>query len=330
MSWFDYPASSSDPSAPPVKGQGSYQQQQQYTGSYNGYGGGEQAAAAGWSSAYGQTDGATDSYAQNTGPSPHGQYYNNNTAAASPYGAAGSYAATNSSFPAASGGASPAYLHRPVSYGHPSYGQSYGQESAAYGQAYPPAQGQSQYRRPAVAASFPPGTEPEIVHIFEQTDSDRSGYIDAAELGRVLSTDGYTPFSPRTVRLILHLFAENQTDPTRVGPAGFVKAWRALNHWQTVFEKFDRDRSRTIEQDELRDALFSLGFAVPPQVLHMLVSKYDSTGQSTSIGYDNFIQCGLIVKGLTEKFKEKDLTLTGSATLDYTTFMLMVLPFIIA
>ncbi|CAM6049532.1 unnamed protein product [Sphagnum compactum] len=263
MSWFDYLAFSSDPSAPPGKGQGSYQQQQQYAGSYNGYGGGEQAGGG-------------------------------------------------------------------VSYGHPSYGQSYGQESAAYGQTYPPAQGQSQYRRPAVAASFPPGTEPEIVRIFEQTDSDRSGYIDAAELGRVLSTDGYTPFSPRTVRLILHLFAENQTAPTRVGPAGFVKAWRALNHWQTVFEKFDRDRSRTIEQDELRDALFSLGFAVPPQVLHMLVSKYDSTGRSTSIGYDNFIECGLIVKGLTEKFKEKDLTLTGSATLDYTTFMLMVLPFIIA
>lgn len=36
------------------------------------------------------------------------------------------------------------------------------------------------------------------------------------------------------------------------------------------------------------------------------------------------------LQGLTEKFKEKDLTFTGSATLDYTTFMLMVLPFIIA
>jgi hypothetical protein len=36
------------------------------------------------------------------------------------------------------------------------------------------------------------------------------------------------------------------------------------------------------------------------------------------------------LQGLTEKFKENDLTLTGSATLDYTTFMLMVLPFIIA
>jgi calcium-binding protein CML len=298
MSWFDYPASSSDPSAPPVKGQDSYQQQQQYAGSYNGYGGGEQAAAAaGRSSAYGQTDDAADSYAQYSGPSPpHGKYNNNNTAAASPYGAPSSYVATSSSFPAASGGASPAYLQRPVSYGHPSDGQSYGQESAAYGQTYPPAQGQSQYRPPGVAASFPPGTEPEIVRIFEQTDSDRSGYIDGAELGRVLSTDGYTPFSPRTVRLILHLFAENQTDPTKVGPAGFVKAWRALKHWQTVFEKFDRDRSRTIEQDELRNALFSLGFAVPPQVLQMLVSKYDSTGQSTSIRYDNFIQCGLIVK----------------------------------
>jgi hypothetical protein len=36
------------------------------------------------------------------------------------------------------------------------------------------------------------------------------------------------------------------------------------------------------------------------------------------------------LQGLTEKFKEKDLTRTGSATLDYTTFILMVLPFISA
>jgi hypothetical protein len=38
----------------------------------------------------------------------------------------------------------------------------------------------------------------------------------------------------------------------------------------------------------------------------------------------------LVVQGLSEKFKEKDINLQGSATLDYETFMLMVLPFIVA
>jgi len=59
---------------------------------------------------------------------------------------------------------------------------------------------------------------------------------------------------------------------------------------QTVFERFDRDRSGTIEGNELREALLSLGFNIPPQVLHILVSKYDTTGRGRSIEYDNFIE----------------------------------------
>ncbi len=39
--------------------------------------------------------------------------------------------------------------------------------------------------------------------------------------------------------------------------------------------------------------------------------------------------CG-VVQGLSEKFKEKDKNYTGVATMDYETFMLMVLPFIVA
>lgn len=36
------------------------------------------------------------------------------------------------------------------------------------------------------------------------------------------------------------------------------------------------------------------------------------------------------VQGLTEKFKEKDTGYSGSATFTYETFMLTVLPFLIA
>lgn len=35
---------------------------------------------------------------------------------------------------------------------------------------------------------------------------------------------------------------------------------------QAIFERFDRDRSGKIDSMELRDALYSLGYAIPPSV----------------------------------------------------------------
>lgn len=89
------------------------------------------------------------------------------------------------------------------------------------------------------------------------------------------------------------------------------------------FNQFDMDRSRTIEVEELRLALLSFNFAIPDAVLQMLVSKYDMTGSSRSIQFDNFLECGFIVKGLTEKFRDQDQLRVGSSTFDYTSFMLM-------
>ena len=60
---------------------------------------------------------------------------------------------------------------------------------------------------------------------------------------------------------------------------------------QAIFEKFDRDRSGKIDAGELREALMSLGFAVSPVVLDLLVSKFDkSGGRNKAIEYDNFIE----------------------------------------
>ena len=60
---------------------------------------------------------------------------------------------------------------------------------------------------------------------------------------------------------------------------------------QTNFERFDRDRSGKIDPNELREALMSLGFAVSPVVLDLLVSKFDKTGgKNKAIEYDNFIE----------------------------------------
>ncbi|CAI9289864.1 unnamed protein product [Lactuca saligna] len=173
----------------------------------------------------------------------------------------------------------------------------------------------SQYGYAPPTPSFPPGTHPEIIRNFQMVDSDRSGFIDAKELQRALSS-GYQQFSLRTIRLLIFQFG-NPADPHRIGPKEFSELWNCLGQWRAIFERFDRDR--------ISDMQFH------PTVLQLLIEKYDDqSGRRPDLSFDSFVECGMIVKGLTEKFKEKDTRYTGSATLSYETFMTMVIPFLAA
>jgi len=224
-------------------------------------------------------------------------------------------------------------------YGAPSGGQQYGApppSSSPYGAppygAPPPASsapgGYGSMFAALVPSAFPPGTDPNVVACFQAADRDGSGTIDDKELQAALS--GYNQsFSLRTVHLLMYLFTN--TNIRRIGPKEFIDVFYSLQNWRSIFERFDRDRSGKIDASELRDALLSLGYSVSPTVLDLLVSKFDKTGgKSRAIEYDNFIECCLTVKGLTEKFKEKDTAFSGSATFTYEAFMLTVLPFLIA
>ena len=175
---------------------------------------------------------------------------------------------------------------------------------------------------------FPPGTDPNVIACFQLADQDGSGFIDDKEMQRALSSYNES-FSLRTVHLLMYTFT--QTNARKIGPKEFAALFYSLQSWRGIFERFDRDRSGFIDANELRDALLSLGFSVSPVVLELLVSKFDkSGGKKRAIEYDNFIECCLTVKGLTEKFKEKDKAYTGMGTFNYEEFMLTVLPFLIA
>ncbi|KAL2899424.1 putative calcium-binding protein CML48 [Bienertia sinuspersici] len=175
---------------------------------------------------------------------------------------------------------------------------------------------------------FPPGTDPEIIRSFQMVDRDNSGFIDDFELQNALSL-GYNRFNRSTVRLLIFLFKNPSEKSLIIRPGEFAALWSCLGQWRVIFERFDRDRCG-IDLEELRDALYSLGYAVPPSVLQLLISRYDSgTGRKTHLSFDSFIECGMVVKGLTEKFKEKDTRYTGSATITYDDFMSMVLPYLV-
>lgn len=161
-------------------------------------------------------------------------------------------------------------------------------------------------------------------------DRDHSGYVEDKELQEALSS-GYQRFSLRTIRLLIFLFKNPSESFPRIGPKEFAALWSCLGQWRAIFDRFDRDRSGKIDATELRDALYSLGYMVPPSVFEVLISRYTAgSGRRPELCFDSFVECGMIVKGLTEKFKEKDKRYAGSAKLTYDEFMSMILPFIVS
>ncbi|XP_047939130.1 probable calcium-binding protein CML48 isoform X2 [Salvia hispanica] len=207
--------------------------------------------------------------------------------------------------------------------------------SGSFGWSSPP-QGYGFYHPPPppqtanVYSSFPPGTHPDVILSFQMVDTNRNGYIEEKELQDALAWN-YQRFSPRTLRLLNFLFRDPRESSSIIGPKEFEAIWRCLGQWRAIFERFDRDRSGKIDATELKDALLSLGYAVLPSVLQVLISRYDDgSRRPAELSFDSFIECGMIVKGLSEKFKEKDKHCTGSATLTYETFMYMIIPFLVA
>ncbi|XP_041989686.1 probable calcium-binding protein CML48 [Salvia splendens] len=209
--------------------------------------------------------------------------------------------------------------------------------SGSFGWGSPP-QGYGYYQPPPppppetanVYSSFPAGTHPDVIRSFQMVDRNQNGYIEEKELQEALAWN-YQSFSLRTLRLLIFLFRDPRESSSIIGPKEFEAIWRCLGQWRAIFERFDRDRSGKIDPMELRDALHSLGYAVPPSVLQVLISRYDNGSRlPAELSFDSFIECGMIVKGLTEKFKEKDKHYTGSAMLTYETFMCMIIPFLVA
>ncbi|KAI3872142.1 hypothetical protein MKW98_011634 [Papaver atlanticum] len=143
-------------------------------------------------------------------------------------------------------------------------------------------------------SAFPKGTNPEIVKCFKMVDQDKSGFVDDKELQRE-----------------------------------FIAVYQSLQNWRETFERFDTDRSGKIDSCELQRALGRLGFTVSPAIMNLLISKYDKTGyKKKGLEYDSFIECCLTVKGLTDKFRENDISCTGTVTFTCEEFMMVVLPFL--
>ncbi|KAF8491465.1 hypothetical protein F5888DRAFT_1050650 [Russula emetica] len=218
-----------------------------------------------------------------------------------------------------------------MSYGGNQYGGQYG--GGQYG-GPPPYQGAGGF---APHDPVPPqGADPQLWSWFTSVDKDRSGSISAAELQRAL----INAFDLDTVKLLMNIF-----DTDRSGTIGFNEfagLWKYIKDWQGVFLHFDRDRSGTIDGQELQSALNQFGFRLSPQLLNLVQRKYDvklegsagPTGPAArgypaaapaGITFDRFVRACVVVKQLTESFSSLDGDRDGWIQLSYEKFMETVL-----
>jgi len=114
---------------------------------------------------------------------------------------------------------------------------------------------------------------------------------------------------------------------------GVLTKW--AQDWQGVFLHFDRDRSGTIDGQELHQALNQFGYRLSPQLLNLLQRKYGTApGPAAARGYpaaapgitfDRFVRACVVVKQLTESFAALDTDRDGWVQMNYEKFLETVL-----
>ncbi|KAI5117977.1 hypothetical protein M0805_004910 [Coniferiporia weirii] len=179
----------------------------------------------------------------------------------------------------------------------------------------------------------PPGADPQLWEWFSTVDEDNSGAVTAVELERCLINGDWTPFDLDTVKLLMTIF-----DTDRSGTIGFNEfagLWKYIKDWQGVFRHFDRDRSGSIDGGELEEALRQFGYNLSPQLMRLLLAKYDisaseptttrGAGPPPAITFDRFVRACVVIRQLTESFQRLDTQRSGWIQINYDTFMQTVL-----
>ncbi|XP_070580127.1 programmed cell death protein 6-like isoform X2 [Ptychodera flava] len=212
------------------------------------------------------------------------------------------------------------YGAHPQQYGAPSQSQGYGatppQSYAGYGGAAGYGGGYGSGPPP------PPGVDPKLWDWFRIVDADGNGKITALELRQVLLNGNWSPFNAETCRLMIGMFDRNKDGTIDVHE--FAALWKYIEEWKNCFDKFDLDRSGNIDAGELLNAFRTFGYQLSMDFCRLVVSRFDRRAVNT-INFDDFIQCCVMLRSLTDSFKQKDVQRTGWVTVTYEEFLQMVL-----
>ncbi|KAL6636053.1 EF-hand [Neocallimastix californiae] len=191
----------------------------------------------------------------------------------------------------------------------------------------PPPQYYQQYR-PYQQQSYyppPPNANNQYWEWFVAVDRNRSGELDVDELRQALLNSDGSVFEPDTVQLLISM--HDKRNRGTVNFEEFTNLYTYIQEWKKCYTAFDRDRSQSIDRNELKNALFNFGFKnVSDNILSLLERKYANkrTGQ---FNFDRFITVSVIVSNLTNAFEavNKSQKNNGVIELNYEKFLEIVI-----
>ncbi|CAL1537265.1 unnamed protein product [Lymnaea stagnalis] len=200
------------------------------------------------------------------------------------------------------------------------YGAAPGYGAPPYGGGMSGYPGQQPYSGgpPGKTYGQTPTIDPQIQQWFMSVDGDRSGRITALELQRALVNTNWTQFNEETCRLMIGMFDKDFSGT--IDLYEFQSLWHYIQQWRAAFDRYDVNKSGSIEGHELQQAFQLMGYNVSPQFVQTVVIKFDHYGRR-SLTLDNFIQSCAMLKSLTDAFKQRDPMMTGVARLSYEDFM---------
>jgi len=177
----------------------------------------------------------------------------------------------------------------------------------------------------------PSGADPKLWEWFDKVDKDQSGDIDATELQTALINGDWSHFDLNTVNLLMNIVDHDRND--RIDFDEFADLWKFIKGWQRTFDRFDSDKSGTIDRAELQNALTDFGYVVTPQLLTILQHKYapapqahsPKSGNPPGITFDRFVRACVVLHQVTKAFHDFNTDGNGLVKIDYLQFLKAVL-----
>uniref|UniRef100_A0A8C6FLW0 EF-hand domain-containing protein n=1 Tax=Moschus moschiferus TaxID=68415 RepID=A0A8C6FLW0_MOSMO len=114
--------------------------------------------------------------------------------------------------------------------------------------------------------------------------------------------------------------------PVPPGPGAGLAAGAALpdqSFLWNVFQRVDKDRSGVLSDNELQQALSSVGYRLSDQFHDILIQKFDRQGRG-QITFDDFIQGCIVLQRLTDISRCYDTDQDGWIQVSYEQYLSMV------
>uniref|UniRef100_A0AAY5E8Y8 Sorcin n=1 Tax=Electrophorus electricus TaxID=8005 RepID=A0AAY5E8Y8_ELEEL len=145
-----------------------------------------------------------------------------------------------------------------------------------------------------------PGSQQDPLYGYFSAVAGQDGHVSAEELQACLTqanfSGGYKPFNLETCRLMIGMLDRDMSGS--MGFNEFKELWTVINAWKQHFMAMDRDRSGTVDPQEMNQALSSMGYRLSPQAMNCIIKRYSCQGKIT---FDDYVACCVRLRSLTGK-----------------------------